>query len=74
MTTTDLLTTREYARDRRCSERTLERERADGRGCPYVRLGARILYRRSDIERYIAKHVSGGERSRSRRLNSLEVA
>ena len=48
-----LLTTAEYARLRRCSLRTLDRERATGSGCPYVRLGGRIFYRRSDIERYI---------------------
>ena len=59
MTPTDLLTAQEYARYRRCSLRTLDRERAEGRGCPFVRLGARILYRRSDIEKYIAKHVHG---------------
>ena len=34
MTPTDLLTPQEYARYRRCSVRTLDRERAEGRGCP----------------------------------------
>jgi hypothetical protein len=57
MTETDLLTSQEYARYRRCSLRTLDRERAEGRGCPYVRLGARVLYRRADIERYVEAHV-----------------
>jgi hypothetical protein len=64
MTETDmppLLTQREYARYRRCSIRTIERERADGRGCPYIRLGDRILYRRADIERYLDAHRRGGE-------------
>jgi hypothetical protein len=60
MTETDLLTPREFAKYRRCSLRTLDRERADGSGCPYVRLGARILYRRCDIERYLEGHVRGG--------------
>jgi hypothetical protein len=59
MTESDLLTPQEYARYRRCSLRTLDRERADGRGCPYVRLGARVLYRRADIERYVEAHVRG---------------
>jgi hypothetical protein len=53
MTDIELLTAAEYARLRRCSRRTLDRERANRSGCPYVRLGGRILYRRSDIERYI---------------------
>jgi excisionase family DNA binding protein len=59
--TIELLTPQEYAEYRRCSLRTLDRERADGRGCPYVRLGARILYRRSDIDRYMEAHLRGGD-------------
>jgi Helix-turn-helix domain len=59
MTDTELLTPAEYARYRRCSLRTLDRERANGDGCPYVRLGSRILYRRTDIDRYIEAHVRG---------------
>jgi hypothetical protein len=58
---TDLLTPREYADYRRCSVRTLDRERAEGRGCPYVRLGGRILYRRADIDRHMEAQVRGGE-------------
>jgi hypothetical protein len=57
MTQTDLLTARECADYRRCSLRTLDRERELGSGCPYVRIGRRILYRRSDVERFIANHV-----------------
>jgi hypothetical protein len=53
MSDIELLTAAEYARLRRCSLRTLDRERANRSGCPYARLGGRILYRRSDIERYI---------------------
>jgi hypothetical protein len=51
-----LRTEREYARYRRCSTRTIERERANGTGCAYIRIGARILYRRADIERFIDAH------------------
>jgi hypothetical protein len=54
----EFLTTAEFSRLRRCSLRTLDRERAAGRGCPYVRLGARV-YRRADIERFIAAHLCG---------------
>jgi hypothetical protein len=56
-TETDLVTPKEYAHYRRCSVRTLDRERAEGRGCPYLRLGGRILYRRADIERHLAENV-----------------
>ena len=60
----ELLTTAEYARLRRCSLRTLDRERANRSGCPYLRLGGRVFYRRNDIERYIETLVrrhDGGE-------------
>jgi hypothetical protein len=59
MSDIELLTAAEYARLRRCSLRTLDRERANHFGCPFVRLGGRIFYRRSDIERYIETHVQG---------------
>jgi hypothetical protein len=59
MSDPEFLTPVEYARLRRCSLRTLDRERAAGRGCRYVRLGARVLYRRADIERYVAANVRG---------------
>jgi hypothetical protein len=59
MSDPEFLTPFEFARLRRCSLRTLDRERATGRGCRYVRLGARVLYRRADIERYVAENVRG---------------
>jgi len=62
MTETDLLTSEEFARFRRCSLRTLDRERAEGRGCPYIRLGSRILYRRADIDRYLDANRVGADR------------
>jgi hypothetical protein len=55
----ELRTPQEYARYRRCSIRTLDRERAEGRGCPFVKIGGRVLYRRSDIERFIEANVRG---------------
>jgi excisionase family DNA binding protein len=54
-----LLTAAETARLLRCSLRTLDRERADGRGCPFVRIGGRIRYRRADIETFVAANVRG---------------
>jgi hypothetical protein len=55
----ELLTPRECAALRRCSVRKLDRERADGRGCPYVRIDGRIFYRRADVDKFIAEHVRG---------------
>jgi hypothetical protein len=80
----ELLTPKECAAYRRCSVRKLDRERAEGRGCPYVRVDARIFYRRPDIDQFIAAHVRGvhdadvanefasGRRNRSRK--GAEVA
>jgi hypothetical protein len=62
MPDSDLLTERETAEVRRCSTRKLQRDRAEGRGCPYVRIDGRIFYRRKDVDQYVAAHVCGGER------------
>lgn len=61
MTDTDstgrrLLTPHEYARQRRCSIRTTERERADGTGCPFIRIGSRIFYLQADIDQFVDAH------------------
>jgi hypothetical protein len=55
----DLLTPKECSAYRRCSLRKLDRERADGRGCPYVRIDGRIFYRRQDVDRFIASRIRG---------------
>jgi hypothetical protein len=55
----NLLTAKECAEYRRCSVRKLDRERADGRGCAYVRIDGRIFYRRQDVDQFLAKHVRG---------------
>jgi hypothetical protein len=62
MTQTDLVTARECAEYRQCSQRTLDREREHGHGCPYVRIGGRIYYRRCDVEQFIVDHICGGDR------------
>ena len=56
---TELLTALETARLLRCSLRTLDRERAEGRGCPFVRMGGRIRYRRADVEAFVKAHLRG---------------
>jgi excisionase family DNA binding protein len=74
----ELLTAGETANLLRCSLRTLDRERAEGRGCPFIRIGRRIRYRRSDLDAFITANVRGhparavfdsdAARSRRRRL------
>jgi len=53
----DLLVQREYARIRRCSERTIERERSHGSGCRFVKIGRSVRYRRGDILDCIERHL-----------------
>jgi hypothetical protein len=53
----DLLLQQEYAQIRRCSERTIERERTAGTGCPFVKIGRIVRYRRRDILDFIERHV-----------------
>jgi hypothetical protein len=53
----EYITQAEYAQLRRCSVRTIERERLHGTGCPFVKLGGRVLYRRTDIDHFMAAHV-----------------
>jgi hypothetical protein len=55
----ELLTTADYAGERKCSERTIERERASGTGCKFVKIGRSVRYRRRDILDFIARHVRG---------------
>jgi hypothetical protein len=60
-----LLTPKECAVYRRCLVRKLDRERAEGRGCPYVRIDGRILYRRADVDRFIESHLRLAGRANS---------
>lgn len=53
----DLLTETEAAKLRRQSVRTLQAERVRGGGCPFVKLGRSVRYRRSDILRFIESSV-----------------
>ena len=52
-----LYTPKETAALRRCSEKTLERERTAGTGCPYVLIGRRVFYREEDLETFLAERV-----------------
>jgi hypothetical protein len=53
----DLLKQGEYAEIRKCSERTIERERGNGTGCRYIKIGRAVRYRRHDILEFIARHA-----------------
>jgi hypothetical protein len=52
-----LLTEAEAARLRRQSIRTLQAERLRGDGCPFVKLGRSVRYRRRDLLQFIAANV-----------------
>jgi hypothetical protein len=52
-----LLTQREYAQIRRCSERTVERERASGAGSRFVKIGRGVRYRPRDVLDFIERHA-----------------
>jgi hypothetical protein len=53
----ELLTQLEYAGLRRCSERTVERERTTGAGCKFIKIGRAVRYRRRDILEFIDRHA-----------------
>jgi hypothetical protein len=53
----ELLTGKEYARLRRCSLRTVERERGTGQGCKYIKLGRIVRYRRRDVLDFIERNA-----------------
>jgi hypothetical protein len=52
-----LLTQREYAQIRRCSVRTVERERETGTGCKFIKIGRSVRYRRRDVLDHIEHHA-----------------
>ena len=39
------------------SVHTLRKDRHQGKGLPYVKLGGQVLYRRIDVDEYMANHV-----------------
>ncbi len=58
----DNLSTAEAAKMLGVSTATLESHRHRGIGLPYCRLGGRVIYRRADVEQYLARHTEGGAR------------
>jgi hypothetical protein len=53
MTIQDLLPEAEYAAQRGVSVRTVQRERAQRIGPPFIKLGRQIFYRRQAIEAWL---------------------
>ena len=58
----ELLSEKEVAKIYKFNVRTLQRERSLGTGMPYVKLGKRVRYKRSDVEKYIDQHTVGDHR------------
>lgn len=53
----ELLTGQEYARVRRCSVRTIERERGMGGDCRYIKIGRAVRYKRRDVLDFIERNA-----------------
>jgi hypothetical protein len=43
--------------DKPYSIKTLQRHRLTGKGCQFVKLGASVRYRRSDLDKYITDNI-----------------
>ena len=57
-----LLTEQEVEKLYGINKRTLQRERTFNTGIPYVKLGKRVRYQRSTIDKYIKDNTIGGYR------------
>lgn len=58
--TSALLSTPEAARHLALSPRTLEKWRTRGIGPAYARIGRRVVYRREDLDDFVAARTVGG--------------
>lgn len=58
--TSALLSTRDAASYLGLSHRTLEKWRTRGVGPAYSRIGRRVVYRRADLDQFVAAGVVGG--------------
>ncbi len=60
--TKKLLTEKEVALTYNLNIRTLQKERSNGTGMPYVKLTRRDLYREADVEKYLNNKTIGNHR------------
>ena len=58
----NFLNEKEVQREYGLNARTLQRERSLGTGVPYVKMGRRVLYKRTDLDKFIEKHTVGDYR------------
>ncbi len=64
-----VITTEQLATRWRTSVSYLANLRSQGKGCPYIKLGRRVVYREMDVKRYEAKRrVAAVEFVRPRKL------
>jgi predicted DNA-binding transcriptional regulator AlpA len=52
-----LLTEKQYAEIRQESDPTIQRERENGNGCRFVKIGRAVRYRKRDIVEFIERHL-----------------
>ena len=57
-----LLTEKEVQELYKLNVKTLQRERFNGSGIPYIKLGRRVRYKVSDINAYLEKKTIGNHR------------
>ena len=57
-----LLTEKEVQELYKLNVKTLQRERFNGSGIPYIKLGRRVRYKVSDINAYLEKNTIGNHR------------
>ena len=57
-----LLTEKEVQEYYKINVNTLQRNRSEGLGLPYVKLGRLVRYKVSDIEKYLDANTVGGHR------------
>lgn len=57
-----LLTEDEVSKLFNINKHTLQRERFNGTGIPYVKLGRRVRYKIEDIQKYIERNTIGNHR------------
>lgn len=53
-----LATAKEVAREIHSTEGSLAQARYKGEGIPFVKIGRKVLYRWSDVDKYIESHVA----------------